>query len=182
MTELQRKAIKRIFDVFMQAESFFGVPFNQPTISFKLKGRRAGYAIPAYNKIVLNNELLHTYGDKFINDTPGHEAAHLIAYEAYGYIIEPHGKEWKQVMIDVCNQQPNRCHSFEIKTNHIYSCKCNPSFYISTTKHNRIQSGKKNYYCLNCKTTLKWNKLNEKTSFSSGTIQVTPKISTTIYR
>jgi SprT protein len=182
VTELQEKAIKRIHQVYEKAQTIYGIPLQLPTISFKLKGRRAGYVVPAYQKLTLNNTLLHTYGDDFINDTPGHEAAHLIAYQVYGYMIEPHGKQWKKVMVDVCGQNPNRCHSFEVKTNHIYSCKCNPSIYLSTTKHNRIQSNKQNYYCLDCNTIIKWNKLHEKTTNFSGAIQVAPQISATIYR
>ena len=161
MTELQGKAIKRIYAVYAKAESIYGVSFKLPDISFKLKGRRAGYVIPAYNKLALNNELLHAYGDEFINDTPGHEAAHLIAYQAYGYNIEPHGIAWKKVMVNVCGQSPTRCHVFEVKTNHEYICKCDKIIYLSTTKHNRILKGDNRYYCKVCNTEIKWKKLHE---------------------
>lgn len=161
MTELQGKAIKRIYAVYEKAESIHGECFKLPSISFKLKGCRAGYVIPAYDKLVLNNDMLHTYGEKFINDTPGHEAAHLIAYQLYGYGIEPHGKEWKKVMIEICEQQPHRCHNFKVKTNNVYSCKCSSEIHISTTKHNLILSGKKKYFCTKCNSIIQWNKLNE---------------------
>ena len=96
MTELQAKAINRIHDAFQTASQFYSKDFNLPTISFKLKGRRAGYASYTRNKVALNNEMLHANGDAFINDTPGHEAAHLIAYHVYGTSIRPHGIEWKK--------------------------------------------------------------------------------------
>jgi SprT protein len=182
MTELQAKAIKRIYAVYEKAESIYGVSFKLPDISFKLKGRRAGYVIPAYNKLALNNELLHTYGDEFINDTPGHEAAHLIAYQAYGYMIEPHGKEWKKVMTTVCEQDPTRCHNFEVKTRNEYICKCSKSIYLSTTKHNRVLRGDDRYYCKTCNAEIKWKKLYEKAAFNSPVVQVSPQISATIYR
>ena len=115
MTELQSKAIKRIKEVYAKAEDVYGIPLTFPIVSFKLKGRRAGYVIPAYNKLALNDALLHEHGDNFINDTPGHEAAHLIAYAVYGYNIEPHGTAWKKVMVKVCGQSPTRCHTYEVK-------------------------------------------------------------------
>ena len=182
MTELQGKAIKRIYDVFAKAEIVHNMTFRLPTISFKLKGRRAGYVMPSSFKLALNNELLHIYGDEFINDTPGHEAAHLIAYQVYGYMIEPHGKEWKKVMTDICGQNPSRCHNFEVKTRNEYICKCDKTIYISTTKHNRILRGNARFYCTTCKTEIRWKKLYEKVTVNSPTVQIAPKIPATIYR
>ena len=116
MTEMQSKALKRVREVYAKAEEIYGVPLTFPIISFRLKGRRAGYAVPAHNKIAFNNDMLHQNGDAFINDTVGHEAAHLIAYSVYGYNIEPHGKEWKKVMITVCGQSPTKCSMIAITT------------------------------------------------------------------
>jgi SprT protein len=161
MTELQAKAIKRIKEVYAKAEDIYGIPLTLPTISFNLKGRRAGYVIPAYNKLALNNELLHQNGDVFINDTVGHEAAHLIAYAVYGYNIEPHGTAWKKVMVNVCGQSPTRCHAYEVKTKNEYVCKCDKTIYVSTTKHNRMLKGENRYYCTICNTEIKWKKLHE---------------------
>jgi SprT protein len=170
MTEMQDKAMKRIKEVYAKAEDVYGVPLSFPIISFKLKGRRAGYAIPAYNKIALNNELLHQNGDTFINDTPGHEAAHLIAYAVYGYNIEPHGKEWKKVMVNVCGQSPTRCHTYEVKTRHEYICKCDKTIYVTTTKHNRIIRGRSRYFCSTCKIEIRWKKLYEKVAINAPAI------------
>ena len=161
MTELQAKAIKRINEAYDMACKFYNMSFIFPTISFKLKGRRAGYAQCFVNKIALNNDMLHANGDTFINDTPGHEAAHLIAYAVYGYNIEPHGIAWKKVMVNVCGQSPTRCHTYEVKTNHEYICKCDKIIYLSTTKHNRILKGDNRYYCKTCNTEIKWKKLHE---------------------
>jgi SprT protein len=176
MTELQTKAIERIRQVYAKAELIYGRSFKFPTVSFKLKGRRAGSAIPAYNKLILNNDMLHRNGDAFVNDTPGHEAAHLIAYDVYGYMIEPHGKEWKKVMLDVCNQQANRCHNFEVVTRHEYICKCENTIYVSTTKHNRIIKGRSRYYCTTCKVEIRWKKLYEKVTVNTPTVSVSQKI------
>jgi SprT protein len=181
MTELQAKAIKRINEAYDMACKFYNMSFILPTISFKLKGRRAGYAQCFVNKIALNNDMLHAYGDVFINDTPGHEAAHLIARHVYGHNIMPHGCEWKKVM-RVIGQEPSRCHNFEVKTRNEYICKCDKTIYISTTKHNRILRGNARFYCTTCKTEIRWKKLYEKVTVNSPTVQVSPQISATIYR
>ena len=180
MTEMQSKALKRVREVYAKAEEIYGVPLTFPIISFRLKGRRAGYAVPAHNKIAFNNDMLHQNGDAFINDTVGHEAAHLIAYSVYGYNIEPHGKEWKKVMITVCGQSPTRCHTYEVKTKNEYICKCDKTIYISTTKHNRILRGQGRYFCTSCKTEIKWKKLYEKVTISTPTIQIHSQVIATI--
>ena len=170
MTELQSKAIKRIKEVYAKAEDVYGIPLTFPIVSFKLKGRRAGYVIPAYNKLTLNDALLHEHGDNFINDTPGHEAAHLIAYAVYGYNIEPHGTAWKKVMVKVCGQSPTRCHTYEVKTRNEYICKCDKIIYVSTTKHNRILRGHDRYYCKTCNVEIRWKKLYEKITINTPAI------------
>lgn len=181
VTELQAKAINRIHEAFQVASKFYSKDFKLPTISFKLKGRRAGYASCYRNKIALNNEMLHANGDAFIKDTPGHEAAHLIAYYVYGLGIKPHGSQWEEVM-EAIGQQAKRCHSFEVVTRHQYFCKCNDRIFLSTQKHNRILTRKIVFYCKNCQETIRWSKLYEKAAIHSPTVQVTPKISATIYR
>jgi SprT protein len=171
MTELQAKAIKRINEAYDMASKFYNMSFILPTISFKLKGRRAGYAQCFVNKIVLNNDMLHANGDTFINDTPGHEAAHLIARDVYGHSIMPHGCEWKKVM-RVIGQEPTRCHTFEVVTRHQYFCNCN----------DRILKNRVKYQCMTCKTEIRWKKLYEKVTVNPPTVQVSPQISATIYR
>ena len=164
MTELQDKAIRRIEQVYQKAEQIYNHAFARPTITFKLKGRRAGYAIYRQNLIALNNSVLHEYGDEFIRDTPGHEAAHIIARTLYPFLSSSHGYEWKRIMKTVCDQEPTRCHNFEVKTNYIYSCHCDKKIYLSTRMHNSYLSGKRSYSCKICKSILFWDKLNEKTA------------------
>ena len=160
MTELQSKAIQRIDEVYCQAELIYNHSFVRPTINFELRGSRAGYAIYSRNLISLNNNLLHEYGEKFIQEIPGHEAAHLIARTMYPFGISSHGREWKMVMERVCNQQAKRCHSFDVKTKNEYVCGCNGRVhYLSTIKHNRIIRGATSFMCLDCKKTLSWKKL-----------------------
>ena len=181
MTELQAKAINRIHEVIRIASEFYKRDFPLPTISFKLKGRRAGYASFYRNKIALNNDMLHANGDAFINDTPGHEAAHLICYYVYGVNSKPHGVEWKNVMC-VIGQQPKRCHSFEVVTRHQYFCKCSDRIFISTQKHNKMMTRRCVYYCKNCKETIRWSKLYEKSIYSVKPYEGHPQAFPSLYR
>ncbi len=165
VTELQNACLVRIQNVYSICESVYNAKFPFPTVEFNLGGRRAGVAYYHHNLIRLNNVLLIQNGQAFIDDTPGHEAAHLISRQVYGMFISSHGAEWKKVM-QVIGQSATRCHDFEVKTDHVYSCKCDKKIYLTTYKHNAIQSGKRNYYCKYCKQYIIWDKLNEKVAIT----------------
>ena len=160
VTELQNACLVRIQNVYSICESVYNAKFPFPTVEFNLGGRRAGVAYYHHNLIRLNNVLLIQNGQAFIDDTPGHEAAHLISRQVYGMLISSHGAEWKKVM-EVIGQPATRCHDFEVKTDHVYSCKCDKKIYLTTYKHNAIQSGKRNYYCKYCKQYIIWDKINQ---------------------
>lgn len=181
MTELQGRAINKIAEAFRIASEFYKHDFIMPTVSFKLKGRRAGYAQFIANKIALNNEMLHANGDAFIDTVPGHEAAHIIARKMYGFGIRPHGTEWKKVM-RLIGLEPDRCHEFEIVTNHRYFCKCNDRIFISTRKHNLILQGKNLFYCKMCKHTIRWSKMYDKSIYDIKSDQDNQKTVPSLYR
>ena len=161
--ELQDRCKQEIERAYQICENHFGYSFKRPEIRFDLRGCRAGVAYLSKNLIRLNQTLLQENGDDFIKDTPAHEAAHLINRSLYGMFVKPHGIEWAKIMC-IIGKPANRCHDFEVKTDHVYSCKCNKKHYLSTTKHNRILSGRALFRCLNCNTHIKWDKLNEKAS------------------
>ena len=171
MTELQAKAIERIREVCAKAETFYGFKINLPTVTFKLKGSRGGYAMAYKNLIAINNEMLHRNGDAFIKDVPGHEAAHIIARKIYPFAVDSHGVEWATVMRNVAFQEPKRCHDFVVVTRNEYFCKCTDTIYVSTTIHNRIIKGKI-YSCKKCKSKVMWKKLYEKVAINSPAISV----------
>jgi len=154
---------ERIRKVHAICNEHFNMQFRQPVIDYSLTGRIAGKAIISENKIKLNLQLLIENEDKFILDTPGHEAAHLISRQAYGWHIRSHGVEWARVM-GLINQPAIRCHNFEIKTNYEYICKCpNSVVYLSACRHHRFISGKAVYRCKFCKAELIWKKLEPQT-------------------
>ncbi len=175
MTELQVKAIERIQEVCAKAETYYGIKINLPTITFKLKGKRGGYAMAFKNLIAINNEMLHRNGDAFIKDVPGHEAAHIITRKIYSFAVDAHGREWASVMRNICHQEPKRCHNFVVVTKNEYFCKCTDTIYISTTIHNRILKGK-SYLCKKCRTTIKWKKLYEKAAIYPSIVSVNQEI------
>lgn len=154
--DLLQAAKRRIEEVYEIAEKVYQTKFTRPFISFQLKGRRAGIAYPSRNEIKLNRDLLLQNGEKFILDTPGHEAAHLLSHTLYGPFIRSHGPEWQRVMITI-GQEPTRCHDFQIITKHKYVCKCS-EYFLSTTRHNRYLSGKAFYSCKKCNSRLSYIK------------------------
>ena len=177
MTELQAKAIERIREVCAKAETFYGFKINLPTVTFKLKGSRGGYAMAYKNVIAINNDMLHQNGDAFIKDVPGHEAAHIITRKIYSFAVDAHGNEWASVMRNVCHQEPKRCHNFTVITKNEYFCKCTDTLYVSTTVHNRILKGAK-YSCKKCGTRVMWKKLYEKATIFPSTISVGSQVTT----
>lgn len=177
MTELQAKAIERIREVCAKAETFYGFKINLPTVTFKLKGSRGGYAMAYKNVIAINNDMLHQNGDAFIKDVPGHEAAHIITRKIYSFAVDAHGREWASVMRNVCHQEPKRCHNFAVVTKNEYFCKCTDTLYVSTTVHNRILKGAK-YSCKKCGTRVMWKKLYEKATIFPSTISVGQEVIT----
>lgn len=158
--ELKKACLERIDTVYRQCEAMYNKKFTRPAVSFKLVGRVAGRAFYYRNRISLNLQLLIENGEDFVNDTPGHEAAHLIAFALHGGDIRPHGSEWREIMLDI-GQNPNRCHNFKttparIHKKHVYFCVCK-KHEVSTTLHNRMLRGRR-YICKKCGAYLKWEK------------------------
>jgi len=158
---LQKACIERINQVFDTCEQYFNRRFFRPKIDFSLRGRTAGRAFHFQNLIKLNAKILVENGDKFIADTPGHEAAHIIARYVFGNCIRPHGNEWAKVMA-VINQPATRCHNFEVKTKNVYICNCpERKHYVSTRMHNNVLRGTHNVSCILCSGKLTWINLAE---------------------
>jgi len=156
--ELIKAVKKRIEEVYEIAEQKFETKLARPTITFKVKGKVAGRAYHNQNRIDLNKTLLIENRESFISNTPGHEAAHLIARQVFGNNIKPHGVVWKHVMKEI-GQNPTRCHTYEVKTPYIYLCKCEKVKYLSTRLHNSVQKGTHRVTCTDCNTKLIWEKL-----------------------
>lgn len=148
---MTQQAIRKVEDAYKLAEAHYKRSFTRVPVYFSNKmTRAAGYARFQYNRpveIQLSSKLLQLNGKRFIDETPGHEAAHCIAYELYGDV--GHGPEWKEVM-RVIGQSPDRCHTMEVpKSGITYHCNCQ-EFDFTPQRHNKIQRGAK-YTCRKCK-------------------------------
>jgi SprT protein len=143
----------RIVECFDIVEKLWNVKLIRPKIRFDLTGVTfAGLAYLNYNEINLNLEMAMKFPD-FLANTPGHEAAHLIAHQLYGSNIKPHGTQWKRIM-RFLNQEPERTHEYILETEYKYQCNCQ-IHYLTKRKHNRIVNKKSRYKCNFCHSELK---------------------------
>lgn len=144
LTELKRQCreeVERCYDV---AEKYFGREFERPTITFsKRMTSTAGYAYYRKGKIKLSIPLLETNQEAFVGRTPGHEAAHIIAFEVYG--DTGHGRGWKSVM-RLFGLSTKRTHSMKRKPGterkrFVYVAACGTRCHVGPTQHKRIMRG-----------------------------------------
>lgn len=144
---LAARAIAQIHECYDKARAQFPT-FNRPypTVRFDVRGMTAGWAYTNQNLIRLNPVLLNENGDDFINRTPGHEAAHIIANTVYGN--SGHGPNWKSVM-RFLGLDPSRCHNFDTsnarvsaKSQHAYTCtSCAATVMLGPTRHKKSMQG-----------------------------------------
>ena len=151
MTQIDAAIRERIEQVYQVAEQKYGRTFKRPTsISYKLRGRTAGRAFTS-GKLDFNLQIILDNLSTFIDRTPAHEAAHLIAHQLSGHL--DHGPVWRQVMLRT-GQSPVRCHSYVVKTPYEYACNCDEPRYLSTRMHNSILRGNK-YRCNTCQSPIR---------------------------
>ena len=134
------------------------VPVPDPEIVFDLRGLAAGQAQWRRHTSPLlrfNLAIAKTHEQAFLERTVPHEIAHLITAACHGH-TQPHGKEWQEVMAFFGIHKAHRCHDFTVDEANVrrqrrwtYRCDCS-SHELSTTRHNRIASGKTRYYCRRC--------------------------------
>tara|TARA_B100000131_G_scaffold35663_1_gene32651 strand:- start:1505 stop:2080 length:576 start_codon:yes stop_codon:yes gene_type:complete len=119
------------------------------TVTYNLKGHVGGRANYLREEIMINKHLLEKYEDHYIEQTIGHEYAHLVAWKYFGRAVigKPHGRHWKAIMRSF-GLKPNRCHTYETKPARVsrkflYNCPdCGENITISTVMHNRIRKGR----------------------------------------
>ena len=135
---------KRIEECYQVAENYFCREFDRPSIEFSRRMTScAGKAFLGENKIRLSEPLLLENGMNFVSRTPAHEAAHLIAYRVFG--DRGHGTGWKCIM-HLLGQEASRCHSYEVAGGEKYISDCGKEMSLSKIRHNKLQSGKVEYY------------------------------------
>lgn len=111
-SEAQRIITKKIGCFLRVAESKYGRGFPFPTVKYDIKGRVGGSANADKNLIRLNPVLMRENFIHYSIQTIGHEVAHLIQRWVYGNKCDPHGIQWKEVMVNF-GLPPKRCHSYD---------------------------------------------------------------------
>jgi SprT protein len=156
-TDAQQKCLDKIEQAFTIAEEHFGCEFERPVVEFSSKmTRTAGTAKWSWGRhycvekpvITLSQTLLDLNGQTFIDDTPGHEAAHIIAVQHYKLHGKGHGRYWKGIMM-LIGQQASRCHQMQTaprkpsKPSKVftYRATCGTTVDLKSGRHSKIMRG-----------------------------------------
>lgn len=144
--------IKRAFDI---AEQHFGIKIPPVKIVFSNRmTTSAGVAKYKINRltgvctpvcITLSNKLMMANGDTFINQTPAHEAAHIIDAVLTG--DSSHGASWQRIM-RLLGKSTHSRHSMDVSqtSNRVAAyCACERPHYITPRLAKRL-----NHFCKNC--------------------------------
>jgi len=163
MQALKAQALAKIEAAYVKAEAHYNVKLTRVPVVFSAQQKTtAGTANFTYNRmtgkiepkfIKLSLAIMQLNKEVFIESTPGHEAAHLIAVEVFGAVAKGHGPHWKQVM-RVIGQEPKRCHSMQTARNNTTRievfCSC-MSHQVTKQTAQKILAGH-HYTCKKCKT------------------------------
>lgn len=148
-TQAQKQAcideINRAYDI---AEKHFGRTFTRvPVVWSNRMTSTAGYASWTRgswtpSRIKLSSPIFDLNPEKFITDTPAHEAAHLIAVEMFGKEGVGHGRPWKMIM-RLIGRDDARCHNMAVpqKNRFTYRATCGTVVKIGPGQHRKIQRG-----------------------------------------
>lgn len=150
--QVQRQ-LKRDLDT---ANRYFQKEFIAPTVSYAVRGTKAGVAYLQQNEIRFNPTLLSENGIAFIQQVVPHELAHILVYQHFGR-VQPHGKEWKMMMETVLGVPAETYHCFDTRSvaqSFPYACACQ-THQLSLRRHNAIQAAKRSYICKKCKSVLR---------------------------
>lgn len=79
---LKMQVQRKLAETLQLAENHFQRKFPIPTISYDLRGVKAGVAYLQKNEIKFNRTLLLENSDEFIHQVVPHELAHLIVYSS----------------------------------------------------------------------------------------------------
>ena len=140
---------ERLMKLNQAALDHWGYDYNLPALSWDLKGTVGGQAYLNQNKIRINMEALKKYTTRYIEQTIGHEFAHLVAYKSL--LHRGHGRAWAKVMRSF-DLFPDRCHDYDltparvVKKQYLYQCdKCGQEFPLTAIRHNKMKRNNSHY-------------------------------------
>ncbi|MEE6032518.1 SprT family zinc-dependent metalloprotease [Avibacterium paragallinarum] len=153
---LNIQILRQLRHYLQLAEQHFQRTFPMPTVSYQLRGVKAGVAYLQKNEIRFNRTLLLENPDYFLQQIVPHELAHLIVYQVFGRVA-PHGKKWKAVMENIFQQPAEIYHNLDVKSvqgkTFTYRCGCR-THDLSVRRHNKVQKQSAVYFCRECKQAL----------------------------
>lgn len=155
--------IKQVRDLveeyYQKAEKFFGMKFPRAKVTLDLTGTSAGQ-FKQRNKnrfLRFNRKLLRDNPDHFREDTIPHEVAHAVQRfqdEQRGQRSQPHGKEWKYIMVQVFRISPKVTHSLDVSKvrkntkPYKYACdSCSTVHKFGPKRHGSMKKAPLSYRC-----------------------------------
>ena len=145
------RCMERIEECYQLAEKHYGKKLLRPKVTFSDRlTKTAGKAIRKNGvvggEIRLSRPILNLQHEEFIKETPGHEAAHLIATAIYGIKARGHGTYWREVM-ELIKQPANVTHEFKtVKTKVTREFLYKNGRTLTIIRHNKLQRGKVDWY------------------------------------
>lgn len=88
-----------------------------PILSYNLRGNIAGQAFYREHVIKINPVFLQTQTWDMINNTIPHEICHFVTHAVHNFPVYPHGKEWRNICLDMGHTPQTYCHYGKYKTN-----------------------------------------------------------------
>ncbi|QIQ22402.1 SprT family zinc-dependent metalloprotease [Zophobihabitans entericus] len=149
---LQQQTLLSLRTHLAVANEKLNTDYPEPKVVYRKKGTIAGSAHLTDWLIQINSILLIENEQTFIDEVIPHELAHLLTFKHFGK-VPPHGKEWKWMMNDILQINPQRTHNFSVrsvqKNTYEYRCPCQIHL-LSTKRHNKILQTHIKYVCKNC--------------------------------
>lgn len=149
---LKMQVQRKLTEVIQLAQVHFERDFMMPTVSYDLRGVKAGVAYLQQNEIKFNRTLLQENADEFIRQVVPHELAHLVVYQVFGR-VKPHGREWQFVMNEIFHLPADTCHQFDVQNvqgrTFAYRCACQVH-QLTVRRHNRVLRENVAYLCRKC--------------------------------
>lgn len=151
MRTLRLQVQRKLKQKLALANSFFNKEFDEPTISYNVRGAKAGVAYLERNEVRFNPVLLQENRAEFIENVVPHELAHILVYQQFGK-VQPHGREWKAMMEKVLGVPAETYHRFEldsVRETFEYRCGCQ-THSLTIRRHKTVQEKGRSYICRKC--------------------------------
>jgi len=157
MLALKKECIAKIEAAYTIAEKHFDTVIPRIPVIFSSKLTSTAGTVKYMRgtrgsvEMKLSIPIMRDNPEVFIEDTPGHEAAHHIVHCVYGTHTQAHGREWKRVMC-LIGQEPKRTHRMTIvkKTQDRFPATCNCQTHMITKQRATKMRRGVVYKCRSC--------------------------------